>query len=64
MEIIIADYYKKKINIHDIDLIMSKNNYYLYNMENFCYDKNGEIKWFDMLYMNKSLQKNSLKYLR
>ena len=64
IEMIIADYYKKKINIHDIDLIMSKNNYYLYNMENFCYDKNCEIKWFDMLYMNKSLKKNSLKYLR
>jgi FkbM family methyltransferase len=55
LEIIIADYYKKKINLHDIDLIMSKNNYYLYNIENFCYDKNGKLKWFDMLYMNKNL---------
>ena len=53
VEIIICDYYTKKINLHQIDRIMCDNNFNLFNLQQFGYNKDGQIKWFDMLYINK-----------
>jgi FkbM family methyltransferase len=56
IEITVADYYNKKINIYEIDKLLVKNNYILCNITNLEYDKNNYLSWFDLLY-----RKNSFK---
>jgi FkbM family methyltransferase len=56
VEIIICDYYEKKINLHEIDSIMCKNNFDLFNLQNVSYNKDSQIKWFDMLYINRKFK--------
>ena len=60
VEIILCDYYVNKIKLYEIDHIMNKNNYELVDLEGFNYSKKNQIKWFDMLYVNKkfSLQRS------
>jgi len=53
VEIILCDYYEKKINLYELDRIMYKNNFELFNFQEFAYNKNNQIKWFDILYKNK-----------
>lgn len=53
VEIILCDYYIKKINLYEIDRIMIKNNFYLFDVQGFSYDQKNQIKWCDMLYVNK-----------
>ena len=53
VEIILCDYYINKIKLYEIDHIMNKNNYELVDLQGFNYSKNNQIKWFDMLYINK-----------
>ena len=53
VEIILCDYYEKKINLYEIDRIMSENNFELFDFQQVSYNKNNQIKWFDMLYVNK-----------
>jgi len=63
VEIILCDYYEEKINLYELDCIMQENNFNLFNLQGFDYDKNGQIKWFDMLYINRNLQKkDNLRY--
>jgi len=50
LELTIADYYKKKVNFYEIDKVLSKNNFILYDMENFSYNKDKRLAWFDLLY--------------
>lgn len=52
LEIIFVDYYKKKVNLSDINNIMIRNNYYLYNIENLAHNTKGQIEWCDLLYKN------------
>jgi FkbM family methyltransferase len=54
VEIILCDYYTKKIKLYEIDYIMDKNNYELFDFSEIRYSKKGRIKWFDMLYINKN----------
>ena len=54
LELILADYYKKKVNFYEIDKILSENNFILYDMENISYDKNKRLVWFDLLYLKKN----------
>jgi FkbM family methyltransferase len=54
VEIILCDYYTKKIKLYEIDHIMDKNNYELFDLSGICYSKKSQIKWFDMLYINKN----------
>ncbi len=53
VEIILCDYYKKKVNLHEIDRVMWENNFDLFDLQEFNYSKNNQIKWFNMLYVNK-----------
>jgi FkbM family methyltransferase len=59
VEIILCDYYEKKINLHQIDRIMCENNFDLFNLQEFTYNKDSQIKWFDLLYINKKFKQNS-----
>jgi FkbM family methyltransferase len=54
VEIILCDYYIKKIKLYEIDHIMDKNNYELFDLSGIYYSKKNKIKWFDMLYINKN----------
>jgi FkbM family methyltransferase len=54
LELTLADYYKKKINFYEIDKVLSKNNFILCNMDNFSYNKNKQLAWFDLLYLKKN----------
>jgi FkbM family methyltransferase len=54
IEITIADYYNKKINIYEIDKLLVKNNYTLCNIANLEYDKDNYLTWFDLLYKKNS----------
>jgi FkbM family methyltransferase len=60
VEIIIYDYYINKIKLYEIDHIMNKNNFELVDLQGYNYSKKNQIKWFDMLYINKkfSQQRN------
>ena len=40
----------KKINFYEIDRLLSKNNFILYNLENFSYNEDNRLAWFDLLY--------------
>ena len=53
VEIIICDYYIKKVNLYEIDRIMNKNNFSAFDLQEFGYDQKNQIKWFDILYVNK-----------
>jgi FkbM family methyltransferase len=53
VEIILCDYYINKVKLYEIDHIMNKNNYELFDLQGFNYSKKNKIKWFDMLYINK-----------
>ena len=55
VEIILCDYYVKKINLYEIDRIMSENNFEIFDFQQVSYNENNQIKWFDMLYINKKL---------
>lgn len=59
VEIILCNYYIKKINLHEIDRIMCKNNFDLFSLQEFVYNKDNQIKWFDLLYINKKFKKKS-----
>ena len=59
VEIILCDYYEKKINLHQVDRIMCENNFDLFNLQQFTYNKDSQIKWFDLLYINKKFKQNS-----
>jgi FkbM family methyltransferase len=54
VEIILCDYYIKKVNLYEIDRIMYKNNFSAFDLQEFGYDQKNQIKWFDMLYVNKN----------
>jgi FkbM family methyltransferase len=56
VEIILCDYYTKKISLHKIDRVMCENNFDLFNFQEFAYSKDYQIKWFDMLYINKKFK--------
>ena len=60
VEIILCNYYIKKINLHEIDRLMFENNFDLFNLQEFVYSKNNQIKWFDMLYINKKFKQKSV----
>ena len=53
VEIILCDYYIKKVNLYEIDRIMYENNFSVFDLQGFCYDQKNQIKWFDILYVNK-----------
>jgi len=53
-ELILADYYKKKVKFYEIDKLLSENNFILYDMGNISYDKNKQLVWFDLLYLKKN----------
>jgi hypothetical protein len=53
LELVLCDYYKKKVLLHELDIVMHENNFELFNLQEFSYSKKGQIKWFDMLYINK-----------
>jgi FkbM family methyltransferase len=53
-EIIICDYYENKINLFEFDRIMYENNFILFNFQEFVCDNSSQIKWFDILYVNKN----------
>jgi FkbM family methyltransferase len=60
LELVLCDYYKKKVILHELDIVMHENNFELFSLQEFSYSKNGQIKWFDMLYINKKFsQKHS-----
>ena len=46
----------KKISLHKIDRVMCENNFDLFNFQEFVYSKDYQIKWFDMLYVNKKFK--------
>ena len=50
VEVTLAKYYQKKTNLYEIDKILSKNNFELYSIDNFVYDKKHKLKWLDLLY--------------
>jgi len=54
LELILADYYKKKVKFYEIDKLLSENNFILYDMGNISYDKNKQLVWFDLLYLKKN----------
>jgi hypothetical protein len=55
LEIIFNDYYERNVKLHEIDSIMCKNNFNLFDINEIRYDNDNKIKWFDMLYFNKNL---------
>jgi FkbM family methyltransferase len=55
VEIIINDYYTKKVNLHEIDRLMVENNFELFGLQGFSYSKKNQINYFDMLYKNKNI---------
>jgi FkbM family methyltransferase len=60
LEIIIRDYYENKINLFELDIIMHRNNFILFNFQDFTWDNNSQIREFDILYINKNfLQQHS-----
>jgi FkbM family methyltransferase len=60
LEIIICDYYENKINLFELDIIMHRNNFILFNFQDFACDNNSQIRQFDILYINKNfLQQHS-----
>ena len=61
VEIILCNYYEININLHEVDNIMYKNNYNLFSLQNFSYDKNSQIRWFDMLYINRNFYNDEVK---
>jgi len=38
---------------------MCENNFDLFNFQEFTYSKDNQIKWFDMLYVNKKFKLNT-----
>jgi len=58
VEIILCEYYIKKIKLYEIDHIMDKNNYELFDLSGIHYSKKSQIKWFDMLYIKKKFPNN------
>jgi len=54
LELTLADYYTKKINLYEIDKILTKNSFILYNIANLSYNKNEQLIWFDLLYLKKN----------
>ena len=58
VEIILCEYYTKKIKLYEIDHIMDKNNYELFDLSEIHYSKKNQIKWFDMLYINTNFSNN------
>jgi FkbM family methyltransferase len=61
VEIILCDYYINKIKLYDIDHIMNKNNYELFDLQGLNYSKKNQIEWFDMLYINKKFSQKRSK---
>ena len=55
LEMIINDYYTKKIYLHEIDRLMQENNFELFGLQEFSYSKKNQINYFDMLYKNKNI---------
>ena len=55
LEIIFNDYYERNVKLHEIDSIMCKNNFNLFDINEIRYDNDNKIKWLDMLYFNKNL---------
>jgi hypothetical protein len=42
---------------------MYKNNFELFNFQEFAYNKNNQIKWFDILYKNKKFFQQNLVFI-
>ncbi len=61
LELVLCDYYKKKCILHELDIVMHSNNFELFNLQELNYSKKGQIKSFDMLYINKNFLKNIVK---
>ena len=45
--------------LYEIDYIMDKNNYELFDLSGIHYSKKSQIKWFDMLYINKNFSQQT-----
>ena len=56
LEVTIQDIYIKSPNFFEIDFIMHKNNFILYQLGEFSSEKiNNKLTGFDALYINSSL---------